>query len=161
MKYFYNYKLQDVYDKLNTTETGLSEEEAQARLQRNGKNALIEPKSKTWLQRFFAQMKDLMIIVLLAAALISAVIAVVEGKYVDLIDSGIILLIVVLNAVIGTIQESKADQAMKELTKMNKPFAKVMRNGEVTKIKSEDLVVGDLVVLEAGDVVPVYIRLVR
>lgn len=160
MKNFYNFKLQDVYTKLNTSEKGLTQEEASARLIRNGKNALEEGKSKTWLQRFIAQMKDLMIIVLLVAALISAVIAIVERKYVDLIDSGIILLIVILNAVIGTIQEAKADQAMKELTKMNKPFAKVIRDGEITKIKCEDIVVGDLVVLEAGDVVPADIRLI-
>ena len=159
-KEYYNYKLEEVYAKLNTSEKGLSSDEAAARLQRNGKNALEEGKSKTWIQRFFAQMKDLMIIVLLVAALISAVIAVIEGKYVDLIDAGIILLIVILNAVIGTIQESKADQAMKELTRMNKPFAKVIRNGEVTKIKCEEIVVGDVVVLEAGDVVPADIRLI-
>ena len=160
MKHYYNFRLQDVYAKLNTSEKGLTSQEASARLQRNGKNVLEEGKSKTWLQRFFAQMKDLMIIVLLCASLISAVIAIVEGKYVDLIDAGIILLIVVLNAVIGTIQESKADQAMKELTKMNRPFAKVLRDGEVTKIKCEDIVVGDIVVLEAGDVVPADLRLI-
>ncbi|MBQ7351414.1 MAG: calcium-translocating P-type ATPase, PMCA-type [Clostridia bacterium] len=160
MKYYYNYSLKDVYEKLNTSDKGLSTQEASARLQRNGKNVLEEGKSKTWIQRFFSQMKDLMIIVLLVAALISAVIAVIEGKYIDLIDAGIILLIVILNAVIGTIQESKADQAMKELTKMNRPFAKVIRDGEICKIKCEDIVVGDLVVLEAGDVVPADIRLI-
>ena len=160
MKHFYNFHLKDVYEKLNTSEQGLSGEEAANRLQRNGKNALEEGKSKTWIQRFFAQMKDLMIIVLLVAALISAVIAIIEKKYIDLVDAGIILLIVILNAVIGTIQESKADQAMKELTKMNKPFAKVIRDGEITKIKCEDIVVGDLVVLEAGDVVPADLRLI-
>jgi len=160
VKNFYNYQLKDVYDKLNTSEKGLTAEEASARLQRNGKNALEEGKSKTWIQRFFAQMKDLMILVLLVASLISAVIAIVKGEYIELVDAGIILLIVVLNAVIGTIQESKADQAMKELTRMNKPFAKVLRNGEITKIKCEDIVVGDIVVLEAGDVVPADIRLI-
>ena len=160
MKHFYNFPLKDVYDKLNTTEKGLTQEEADARLKRNGKNVLDEGKSKTWIQRFFAQMKDLMIIVLLIAALVSAVLAIVESKWIDLVDSGIILLIVILNAVIGTIQESKADQAMKELTKMNKPFAKVIRNGEIVKLKCEDIVVGDLVVLEAGDVVPADLRLI-
>ena len=165
MKNFYNYQLKDVYDKLNTSEKGLTSEEASARLQRNGKNVLEEGKSKTWIQRFFSQMKDLMIIVLLVASLISAVIAIIEAqknpeKYWDLIDSGIILLIVILNAVIGTIQESKADQAMKELTRMNKPFAKVLRNGEICKIKCEEIVIGDVVVLEAGDVVPADIRLI-
>ena len=160
VKHFYNFPLKDVYEKLNTTEKGLTQEEADARLKRNGKNALDEGKSKTWMQRFFAQMKDLMIIVLLVAALVSAVLAIVEGKWLDLIDSGIILLIVILNAVIGTIQESKADQAMKELTKMNKPYAKVIRNGEIVRLKCEDIVIGDLVVLEAGDVVPADLRLI-
>lgn len=160
MKSYHNYSLEEVYKKLNTTENGLTSEEAQARLQRNGKNALKEAKSKTWIQRFFGQMKDLMIIVLLVAAAISAIISIVEKNYTELIDSGIILLIVILNAVIGTVQESKADQAMKELTKMNKPFAKVIRNGEIVKIKCEDIVIGDLVVLEAGDVVPADLRLI-
>ena len=160
MKSYHNYSFDELYQKLNTTDKGLTQEEADARLQRHGKNVLEEKKSKTWLQRFFAQMKDLMIIVLLCAAAISAVIAIVEGNYTELIDSGIILLIVILNAVIGTVQESKADQAMKELTKMNKPFAKVIRNGEIVKIKCEDIVIGDLVVLEAGDVVPADLRLI-
>lgn len=161
MKSYHNYSLQEVYEKLNTSEQGLTAEEAQARLERHGKNALEEGESKTWLQRFFAQMKDLMIIVLLIAAGISAVIAIVEGEYAELIDSGIILLIVILNAVIGTVQESKADQAMKELTKMNKPIAKVLRNGEITKIKCEEIVIGDIVILEAGDVVPADLRLIN
>ena len=133
MKEYHNLSIEETYQKLNSSEKGLSQEEAEARLSRYGKNALEEGKSKSWLQRFFAQMKDLMIIVLLFAALISAVIAIIEKNYTELIDSGIILLIVIVNAVIGTVQESKADQAMKELTKMNKPNAKVLRNGEMTK----------------------------
>ncbi len=160
MKSYHNYELEEVYNKLNTSEVGLTSEEAANRLARNGKNALDEGKSKTWIQRFFAQMKDLMIIVLLIAAVISAVIAILEKNYTELIDSGIILLIVIVNAIIGTIQEEKADQAMKELTKMNKPYAKVMRDGEIQKIKCEDIVVGDVVVLEAGDVVPADLRLI-
>ena len=160
MKQDYTIKLDELYKKFNTTEQGLSSQEATDRLARNGKNALAEAKSKTWMQRFFSQMKDLMIIVLLAAAGISAILAIVQGEYTELIDSGIILLIVILNALLGTIQESKADQAMKELTKMNKPFAKVSRHAQVIKIKCEDIVIGDLVVLEAGDVVPADIRLI-
>ncbi|HBO48252.1 MAG TPA: calcium-translocating P-type ATPase, PMCA-type [Clostridiales bacterium] len=159
MKEYHNLSIEETYQKLNSSEKGLSQEEAEARLSRYGKNALEEGKSKSWLQRFFAQMKDLMIIVLLFAALISAIIAIIEKNYTELIDSGIILLIVIVNAVIGTVQESKADQAMKELTKMNKPNAKVLRNGEITKIKCEDIVIGDIVILEAGDVVPADLRL--
>lgn len=160
MKQDFNLPLDGIYKKYNTTEQGLTQEEASERLRRNGKNALAEGKPKTWMQRFFSQMKDLMIIVLLVAAGVSAVLSIVQGEYTELIDAGIILLIVILNAVMGTMQESKADEAMRELTKMNKPFAKVMRDGEVLSVKCEDLVVGDLVILEAGDVVPADIRLV-
>ncbi len=160
MKEYHSCELKDVYAKLNSSEMGLTQEESEARIARYGKNALDEGKSKSWFARFFAQMKDLMIIVLLVAAGISAIIAIVEGNYTELIDAGIILIIVILNAVIGTIQESKADQAMKELTKMNKPNAKVLRNGEITKVKCEDIVIGDIVILEAGDVVPADLRLI-
>ena len=111
MKEYHNLTPEEVYAKLNSSEKGLTQDEAEARIARYGKNALDEGKSKSWMQRFFAQMKDLMIIVLLFAALISAIIAIVEKNYTELIDSGIILLIVIVNAVIGTVQESKADQA--------------------------------------------------
>ena len=150
----------EVCKNLDTNENGLASGEIAGRRERCGENKLKEQKKTPLIIKFLKELSNPMIIVLLVAALISAVIAVVEGKYVDLIDAGIILLIVVLNAIIGTIQESKADQAMKELTKMNKPFAKVIRNGEICKIKCEDIVVGDLVVLEAGDVVPADIRLI-
>ena len=160
MKEYHNCEIQEVYDKLNSSANGLPQEEADARIARYGKNALDEGKTKSWFSRFLAQMKDLMIIVLLVAAAISAIISIIEGNYTELIDAGIILLIVIVNAVIGTIQESKADQAMKELTKMNKPNAKVLRNGEITKVKCEDIVIGDIVILEAGDVVPADLRLI-
>lgn len=160
MKAFHSLTEEEVYKKYSTKDIGLTSNEASIRLAKNGKNALDEGKSVTWVQRFFSQMKDLMIIVLLVAAGISSVISILEKNYTELIDAGIILLIVVVNAIIGTIQESKADQAMKELTKMNKPYAKVYRDGEIVKIKSEELVVGDVVVLEAGDVVPADLRLI-
>ncbi|MBO5910002.1 MAG: HAD-IC family P-type ATPase, partial [Clostridia bacterium] len=102
-----------------------------------------------------------MIIVLLIASLISAVIAVVDKDYTGLVDSGIILLIVILNSVIGTIQEYKADTSMKALAKINKPFIKVIRNGETIKGRRENIVVGDIVVLEAGDIVPADVRLIE
>lgn len=151
--------IDEIYDEFKTQEKGLTSQEAEKRLFANGKNELKQSKSKTMLQRFFSQMKDLMIIILLVAAIVSAVIAIVEEKYEDLIDSGVILIIVILNAVIGAVQEAKADDALKQLTKMNSLYAKVYRDGEVVKIKSEDLVVGDVVILEAGDYVPADIRL--
>lgn len=159
MKKTYNLSVEEAYAEYNTNETGLTSNEANDRLLKYGKNALAEQKPKTLLQRFFAQLKDLMIIILLVASLISAVIAVAEGVYEDLLDAGVILIIVILNAVIGVIQEAKADDALKKLTNINKPFAKVYRDGEVVKIKSEDIVVGDIVLLEAGDIVPADIRL--
>ncbi len=160
MQEFYSKKLDDVYKNFNSSSQGLTSEEASIRLEKNGKNALKEAKKQSLISRFFAQFKDVMILVLLVAALISAVLAIVESNYTDLIDSGIILFIVILNAVIGLIQENKADAAMDALKNMNKSFSKVFRDGKVVHIPSEEIVVGDVVVLEAGDIVPADIRLI-
>ena len=116
--------------------TGLSSEEASARLARDGKNALEEAKKKSLIAKFFAQLKDVMIIVLLAAALISAVISIIQREYSELVDSGIILLIVIVNAIIGLIQENKAEASLDALKNLNKPYAKVMRDGQITKVKA-------------------------
>ncbi len=160
MKTYHNLSIEQSYKKLDTSIEGLSEQESAARLIRYGKNQLSEVKRKSLLSRFFDQLKDMMIIVLIAAAVISAVIKIIEGHYGELFESGLILLIVILNAVIGLAQESKANQALEALKNMNKPYAKVMREGEVKRIKSEDLVIGDIVLLEAGDIVPADLRLI-
>ncbi len=157
---FYSKKLEDVLSSLGTTQDGLTSDEAAKRLAENGKNELSQGKKKSLLAKFFTQFKDVMIIVLIAAAIVSAVIAIVEGHYGDLIDSGIIMFIVIVNAVIGVAQESKAEAALEALKKMNKPFSKVLRNGELISIKSEDLVVGDIVQLDSGDIVPADLRLI-
>lgn len=161
MKNFHAKNIKEVLDNFNTHEDGLSSKSATTRLERDGKNVLKEGKRRNIVLRFLDQMKDIMIIVLLVAAVISAVLAIIEKKYIDLVDSGIILLIVIINAIIGLVQENKANDAMEALKNMNKPYAKVMRDGEVIKIKSEDLVVGDIVILEAGDYVPADIRLIE
>ena len=161
MKDFHSHSIEEVYKHFNSTEYGLSETVAKNRLEKLGKNELAETKKKGIIRRFFEQLKDVMIIVLLVAAVVSAILAIVEKKYIDLIDSGIILLIVIINAVIGLVQESKANHAMEALKNLNKPFAKVLRNGEIVKIQSTDIVVGDIVILEAGDYVPADIRLIE
>lgn len=138
---------------------GLSSEEAAARLEKYGPNELKAEKRKGLFARFAAQFKDVMVIVLLCAAVVTTIIALVEKNYREFIDVGIILAIVLINAVIGVVQESKAEQALQALKNMSRPFAKVRRGGEVSKIESAKLVPGDIVVLEAGDVVPADMRL--
>lgn len=161
MKTFHNQEIKKVYKYTNSSAKGLTSSEAAERLAQNRPNALKGTKEPGIIKRFFMQMKDLMIIVLLAAAVISGIIAIIDKDYTGLVDSAIILFIVILNSVIGTIQEYKADKSMKALANMNKPFTKVIRDGETIKIRSEDVVVGDIVVLEAGDVVPADIRLIE
>lgn len=138
---------------------GLSGAEAAKRLEENGRNALKEAKKKNFAQKFFAQFKDVMIIVLIIAAIVSAVIAVIEKQYTELIDAGVIMLIVIINAIIGVVQENKAESAMEALRNMNKSFSKVFRDGELKHLASEELVAGDVVQLDAGDIVPADLRL--
>lgn len=159
MDKFYLISKQDILNQFNSNEKGLTTVEATERLEKNGKNELEQGKKKSLLQKFFAQFKDVMIIVLIAAAIISAAIAIIEKDFSELFEGGIILLIVILNAVIGLIQENKAEAALDALKNMNKPFSKVIRNGELIEIASEDIVVGDILQLDAGDIVPADIRL--
>ncbi|GAB5055988.1 cation-translocating P-type ATPase [Companilactobacillus alimentarius] len=140
-------------DKFQTSKTGLSSETAQQRLEKNGPNALAQGKKKSLVQRFFDQFKDFMIIVLLVAAFISGVVAK------EWADAGLILAVVIVNAIFGVFQESKAEEAIDALKEMSTPEAHVRRNGKLETVSSEALVVGDLVLLEAGDIVPADIRL--
>ena len=159
MKPFHAQPIEDVLTAVRSDRKGLTEAEAKIRLEQDGKNALQGAKKRSMFLKFIDQMKDVMILVLLAAALISGILTIVEQNYAELVDSALILLIVIINAVIGLVQENKAEAAMDALKNLNKPYAKVIRDGTLTKIKSEDIVVGDVVVLEAGDIVPADIRL--
>ncbi len=150
----------EVVKSVNSRRDGLSDAEAADRLTKNGRNALIGAKKKPAILKFLSQFTDPMIIVLLVAAAVSAVLAIVRSEYTELIDSGIILLIVVINAIIGFVQESKAEDALEALKNKNKPYAKVLRGGQRKTIPSEELVVGDIVFLEAGDIVPADMRLI-
>ncbi|MCM1367316.1 MAG: calcium-translocating P-type ATPase, PMCA-type [Roseburia sp.] len=158
---WYNKSADSVLDELETSERGLSETEAQRRRSVYGENKLAEPKKQSVLIKFLLQFTNVMVIVLIAAAIVSAVIAVVEKQYSDFIDVAIILAIVILNAVIGTVQECKAEKAMESLKKMSAPFCKVRRDGEVKKTPTSELVVGDVVILEAGDVAPADMRIIK
>lgn len=157
---FYCENQEEVLKQLNASESGLSQAEAQKRLEENGKNRLEAAKGKSLIRRFLEQLADPMIIILLAAAAISGVLAAMEpeGEFVDVI---IILAVVIINAVLGVYQESKAEKAIEALQEMSAATSKVLRDGKVQIIHSEDLVVGDVVLLEAGDAVPADGRLLE
>ena len=157
---FHSESREEVLNSLSSSKTtGLSEAEARKRLAENGENRLKEKKKKTLLARFLEQFKDVMIIILLVAAAVSFVIAIVEQNPRELFEPLLILLIVVLNAVMGVMQESKAEKALDALKNMSAPHAKVMRDGVETVIDASELVVGDIIRLEAGDFVPADARL--
>ena len=138
---------------------GLSSEEAARRLEANGKNKLAAAKGKSILRRFLEQLCDPMIIILLAAALISGVLAAVENE--SFVDVIIILAVVIVNAVLGVYQESKAEKAIEALQEMSAATSKVLRDGKVQIVHSEDLVVGDIILLEAGDAVAADARILE
>ncbi|MDD4689532.1 MAG: calcium-translocating P-type ATPase, PMCA-type [Eubacteriales bacterium] len=142
-------------------EKGLSSQEIAARQAKYGPNKLREKKKKTNLQRFFEQFKDAMILILLVAAAISFVVACVERNPREFFEPMLILLIVILNAVMGTIQESKAEKALDALKNMSAPHARVIRDGEEKIIDAAHLVPGDIIRLEAGDFVPADARLLQ
>ncbi|MBO5412098.1 MAG: cation-translocating P-type ATPase [Clostridia bacterium] len=145
---------------LNTSlDSGLSATEAERRLVENGRNKLTEAKKKPLIVRFLQQLTDPMTIILIVAAVISGVLAVVENEgFADVI---IIMAVVIVNAVLGVFQESKAEKAIEALQKMSAATSKVIRDGKIIAVPSEELVVGDVVLLEAGDSVPADARVVE
>ncbi|WP_409021562.1 cation-translocating P-type ATPase [Dellaglioa sp. P0083] len=153
-KRIYAQSVDEVLAGQKTDLAGLTTQEVKERTDKYGLNQLSEGKRKTILQKFFDQFKDFMIIVLIVAALIAAS----SGEVVDAI---IIMLVVVLNAVFGVFQESKAEEAINALKEMSTPNANVKRNGQIETVKSENLVPGDIVLLEAGDVIPADLRLTQ
>lgn len=148
-----------VLDKVGSSGTGLTGAEAAARLEKNGKNKLAEGKRESVILRFLKQLVEPMTIILLVAAAISAVLAVYEGSFPS--DVVIIMAVVVINAVLGVVQESKAEEAIAALQEMSAATSKVLRDGKQVSVHSEDLVVGDVIILEAGDAVPADARLLE
>jgi len=139
---------------------GLEEKEAARRLAQNGWNELSVQKKKSLIRRFFEQFKDFMILILLAAAAISYVVSAWEGEA-DFADSIIILLIVILNAILGVVQEAKAERSIEALKQLSAPVAEVLRGGKRMQIASRELVTGDIVFLQAGNMVPADVRLLE
>lgn len=156
---FYCEEAVRVLEEMESTAEGLSSETAARRLAENGKNKLAEGKKDSLLKRFVNQLMDPMILILLAAAAISGMLAVVEGE--SFADVIIILAVVIINAVLGVYQESKAEKAIEALQEMSAATSKVLRGGKIETVHSENLVVGDVVVLEAGDAVPADGRLIE
>ena len=156
---FYCTDKEAVLQELDAATEGLSSAEAQKRLEQNGKNKLAAAKGKSLIRRFLEQLADPMIIILLVAAAISGVLGVVENEgFTDVI---IILAVVIINAVLGVYQESKAEKAIEALQEMSAATSKVLRDGKVQIVHSEDLVVGDIILLEAGDAVPADARILE
>ncbi|MDD4311726.1 MAG: HAD-IC family P-type ATPase, partial [Eubacteriales bacterium] len=144
--------ISSVLTSVSSGEDGLTNAEAQKRLRDNGPNKLAEGKKTPLIARFLEQMKDPMILILLAAALVSGITAAIEGE--SFADVIIILTVVIINAVLGVVQESKAEKAIEALQKMSAATCRVLREGQILRVKTEELVVGDVVLLEAGDAVP-------
>lgn len=141
-------------------EMGLSYEEVIKRLEEYGCNKLKEKNKKSLLSKFLSQFNDFMIIVLLSAAAVSFTMSIIEG-HADFVEPIIILTIVVLNALLGFVQENKAEKSLEALKKMSSPNAKVIRNGKIEVINTEEIVIGDLIIIETGDIIPADGRLIE
>lgn len=154
---------EDVIAEQESSSAGLSSSEAGRRLSIHGGNRLAEAKKESLIKKFFAELADPMIIILLVAAVISTVTELYEANWAFKFpaDAVIILFVVIVNAVLGVIQESKAEKAIEALQKMSAATTKVMRDGMMTSVKSEELVPGDVVLLEAGDSVPADCRIIE
>ena len=157
---YYNQSKEDVLSALNTNEnSGLTQSKANELIGKHGLNKLKEKKKKTTMQRFLDQFKDVMILILIAAAIISFVVACVEKDPGEFFEPVLILLIVILNAVMGVVQENKAEKALDALKNMSAPHARVIRDGKESIIDASQLVPGDIIKLEAGDFIPADARL--
>ena len=161
--------MQDCYTKTSsqilahfkTSPFGLTCNEAKNRLEKQGLNQLENTKKQNLLVKFLKQFCDTMVIILLCASVISLIFALVKQSKTELVDSIIIFIIVLINAILGFSQELKAENALESLKKMSQPYSLVLRKNSPTKIKTSELVVGDVVLLEAGDIVPADIYLLE
>lgn len=165
MSNYYLKDSKDVLKEIDASENGLTTQEAQKRIEKVGKNALREPEKKTMVQRFVDSLKDPMILMLLAAAAISTATTiyqnVVTGAHESYSDLFIILAVVIINTVMGVVQESKAEESITALKAMTAATSKVIRDGQQVVLKSDELTIGDIIVLEAGDAIPADCRILE
>lgn len=158
---WHNKSIEETVELLDVTlRKGLSAKDAAKRLKEYGPNELIGKKNASTIQKFFAQFADFMIITLICAAVISFVVSLLNGEF-DFVDPVIIMLIITLNAILGVIQENKAERSLEALKKLSAPSANVVRNGQIMNIPSRDLVPGDIIKLESGNFVPADARLIE
>ena len=155
----YSQPINEVFDEVKSCENGLTAQEAESRLQSQGKNKLAEGKKEPMILRFLKQFIEPMTLILIVAAIISAVMSGLNKEFPT--DVIIIMAVVIINAVLGVLQESKAEKAIDALQKIAAATSKVIRDGRIVVVKSEDLVVGDVIVLEAGDAVPADARIIE
>lgn len=160
MKQFYNQDIDEILRLFDVSaERGLSDAEAKMRLETYGPNRLETTKQRSTWQIFVDQFKGSMVMILFIAAIISGIIGVQSGE--GLLDTVVILAILVVNAIIGTVEEKKAQSSLEALKKMSAPRSKVLRDGEITEISSTEIVPGDIVVLDTGDIIPADMRLIE
>lgn len=158
---WHTYKINEVIRNIRTNlGNGLTEEEVKKRQEKYGKNKLKDKKKESIIVKFIKQFNDFMIIILIIASIISAVVSKMQGEN-DYIDSIIIIAIVILNAIMGLVQEAKAEKSIEALKKMTPPVAKVIRNKKTYEINAEELVPGDIVIIEAGNYIPADCRLIE
>src|SRR5690554_5859308 len=160
MDHFYNQPIDDLLRQFDVTpDAGLSDEEVKRRLAEHGPNRLESKKQKSLLSMFFEQFKSSMVVILFIAAIISGVIGVMHNE--GLVESFVILAILIINAIIGTVQEMKAQSSLEALNRMSSPQTKVLRGGQVAEVVSTEIVPGDIVLLDTGDIIPADLRLIE
>lgn len=160
-KTVFQMNVEEVLEKHQTSLKGLSSDEAKKRLEANGPNALAEGKKRSLFARLLDQFKDFMVIVLIIAAVVAFAGAIIQNKPEELTEGLLIIAIVIINAILGVAQESKAEQALESIKKMSNPHTTVLRDGQEIIIDVADVVVGDIIVLHAGDYIPADIRIIE
>lgn len=157
---FYNKDISQIYKEFHSGERGLSDTQAEQNRLEFGSNELEKNKHDSFLKKFLLQFKNIMIIILIISAIISCTMAILEKDMENLFEGLLIFVIVIINAIVGVIQEQKAENALEALKNKTLPFAKVYRNGTLVKVKISEVVSGDIVSLKSGDYIPADIRII-